>query len=161
MAKLYTCTGDSGCTDTADGRRVPKDDVLVEVIGTLDEFSSILGVAKVHARNKILAEDIEKIQNMTFSVMAEFAGGKKNITDEFVKNVEKMTDRYCQEFSGFSLSGKTQVSAFLDVARCVVRRAERVAVKLFREKRITEAAMCWLNRTSDLVYAMVVYAAKE
>lgn len=161
MAKLYTARGDKGYTDLANGKRVLKDNALIELIGTLDEFSSTLGVAKVFSKNEEFAFDIETIQNMTFSVMAELAGGKQSLTDEIVKNVEDMTDKYCNEFSGFTLSGKTETSAFLDVARCVVRRAERIAVKAFRKKRISPSLMCWLNRASDLVYAMGRFAAKE
>ena len=161
MAKLYTCGGDKGYTDLANGKRVSKDSVLIELIGTLDEFSSVLGLAKVFSKNEELSVDIEAIQNMTFSVMAELAGGKQSLTDEIIKNVESMTDKYCEEFSGFTLSGKTEASAFLDVARCVVRRAERIAIKAFRKKQITPYAMCWLNRISDLAYAMGRFAAKE
>lgn len=161
MAKLYTKRGDNGCTDLANGKRISKDSVLIELIGTLDEFSSVLGAAKVFSGDEDLSRDIEAIQNMTFSVMAELAGGKDSLTDEIIKNVESMTDKYCEDFSGFTLSGKTEASAFLDIARCVVRRAERIAVKAFRKKRITQVAMCWLNRISDLVYAMGRFAAKE
>ena len=68
MAKLYTCGGDKGYTDLANGKRVSKDSVLIELIGTLDEFSSVLGLAKVFSKNEELSVDIEAIQNMTFSV---------------------------------------------------------------------------------------------
>lgn len=161
MAKLYTLSGDDGYTDLANGERIRKDHELIELIGTLDEFSSVLGVAKVHSKSKTLALDIEAVQNMTFTVMAELAGGKSAITDDIIKNVEEMTDKYSEGFAGFTTPGETVASAFLDVARCVVRRAERVAVKVFREKRMTKFAMCWLNRISDLVYAMGRFAAKE
>ena len=161
MAKLYTCKGDKGYTDLANGKRVLKDSVLIELIGTLDEASSVLGASKVFAKNEELGNDIEAIQKMTFSVMAELAGGKTSLTDETIKNVEDMTDKYSDGFSGFTFSGTNEASAFLDVARCVMRRAERIAVKAFRKKRITQAAMCWLNRISDLLYAMGRFAAKE
>lgn len=161
MNKLYTCMGDDGSTDLADGRRVLKDDVIIELLGTIDEFSSMLGVAKVHLDDEALMGDIEKIQNMSFTVMAEIAGGKEAVAEEIIKSVEEMTDKYCQGFAGFSKAGKTKASAFLDVARCIIRRAERIAVKEFRKGGISRVAMCWLNRVSDLSYAMARYAAKE
>ena len=161
MAKIYTCRGDDGSTDLADGKRVLKDDIIIELLGTIDEFSSMLGVAKVHTKDEALWGDIERVQKMAFTVMAEIAGGKEAVTDNIIKDVEMMTDKYCQEFSGFTISGETKASAFLDVARCIIRRAERIAVKLFRQWRITRDAMCWLNRISDLVYSMARYAAKE
>ncbi len=160
MARLYTCKGDLGYTDTADGKRVPKDDILIEIIGDLDEFSSMLGVAKTHTENEALVLDIEDLQNMTGSVMAELSGWKTFVTSETVKNVEEMIDKYNLCFSGFTLPGGTKASAFLDASRCIVRRAERKACKAFRKKKISEPLMCWLNRTSDLLYAMGRCAAK-
>ena len=161
MARLYTRKGDFGCTVLADGRRVPKDHILVEIVGNLDEFSSMLGVAKIYTENEALILDIENLQNMTVSVMAEVSGWKACVTDETVKNVEEMIDRYGIEFSGLTLPGGTKASAFLDVARCIIRRAERIAYKAFRKKRITKPVMCWLNRTSDLLYAMGRCANEE
>ena len=161
MARLYTCKGDLGYTDMANGKRVPKDNIMIEVIGDLDEFSSMLGVAKTHLDNEALILDIEKLQNITCSVMAELSGYGASVTEETVKNVEDMINRYGVEFSGFTLPGKTKASAFLDVSRTIVRRAERKASKAFRKKRISKPAMCLLNRISDLVYAMGQYATRE
>lgn len=161
MARLYTCKGDLGYTDSADGKRVPKDDVMIEIIGTLDEFSSMLGVAKTHTENEALILDIENLQNITVSVMTELSGFGMRITKETVKNVEDMIDKYGVGFSGFTLPGATKASAFLDTSRCIIRRAERIACKAYRKKQISEPVMCWLNRVSDLVYAMGRYAAKQ
>lgn len=161
MARLYTCKGDLGYTDMANGKRVLKDNVMIEIIGTLDEFSSMLGVAKVHLDNEALILDIENLQNITLSVMAELSGYETAITDETVKNVEEMIDKYGIGFSGFTLPGKTKASAFLDVARTIVRRAERKAIKAFRKKKISKPLMCLLNRISDLAYAMGQYAGRE
>ena len=160
MARLYTCKGDLGYTDMADRKRVPKDDIMIEIIGTLDEFSSMLGVAKTHLDNEALILDIENLQNITVSVMTELSGYETCITHETVKNVEEMIDKYDICFSGFTLPGGTKASAFLDMSRCIMRRAERIASKAFREKKISESVMCWLNRTSDLLYAMGRCAAK-
>ena len=161
MSKLYTKKGDAGFTDTANGKRVPKDHIMIEIIGTLDEFSSMLGVAKAHLENEKLILDIENLQIMTGSVMAELSGYKAYVTTEMVKNVEDMIDKYDVCFSGFTLPGTTKASAFLDAGRCIVRRAERIACKAYRKKQISEPVMCWLNRVSDLVYAMGRCAAKE
>lgn len=158
MARLYTCKGDLGYTDMANGKRVPKDHIMIEIIGTLDEFSSMLGVAKTHLDNEALILDIENLQNITVSVMTELSGYEIRITEDTVKNVEEMIDKYGIEFSGFSLPGKTKASAFLDAGRTIVRRAERIASKAFRKKKISKPLMCLLNRISDLVYAMGRYA---
>ena len=161
MARLYTCKGDLGYTDMANGKRVPKDHIMIEIIGTLDEFSSMLGVAKTHTDNEALILDIENLQNITVSVMTELSGYEIRITEDTVKNVEEMIDKYGIAFSGFSLPGKTKASAFLDAGRTIIRRAERIASKAFRKKRISKPLMCLLNRISDLVYAMGRYAGRE
>lgn len=158
--KLYTKNGDRGYTQTAGGKTVAKDDLMMEIIGDLDEFTSILGVAKTHTEDKALILDIENLQNMTGLVMAEISGWERFATMETVKNVEDMIDRYGIKFSGLTIPGGTKVSAFLDFARAVMRRAERKACKAFREKKISEPLMCWLNRVSDLLYAMGRYAVK-
>lgn len=159
--KLYTKNGDRGYTQTAGGKTVPKDDLMIEIIGDLDEFTSMLGVAKTHTDNEALILDIENLQNMTGLIMAELSGWERFATMETVKNVEDMIDKYGVEFSGLTLPGTTKASAFLDLARAIMRRAERKACKAFREKKISEPLMCWLNRISDLVYAMGRYVAKE
>ena len=92
MARLYTCKGDLGYTDMANGKRVPKDHIMIEIIGTLDEFSSMLGVAKTHTVNEALILDIENLQNITVSVMTELSGYEVRITEDTVKNVEEMID---------------------------------------------------------------------
>ncbi len=161
MARLYTGIGDEGYTQNLKGERVLKTDSMIELIGTLDEASALLGVAKAHTKERGLIYDIEGLQKELISVMGELSGGEAFVLEETVGRVEKATDRYCADFCGFSLSGKTCVSAFLDLARCVVRRAERVAAGLLQEEEIRKATYIYLNRLSDLLYAMSRYAENE
>lgn len=158
MAKLYTGYGDKGYTQTINNKYIPKSDVLIEFLGTIDEFSSQLGAAKAHTSNEKIRTDIERIQKKMISVMGEVAGGNVSVTENCVKIVEGMTDSYVQGFEGFSLPGANAASAFLDIARCVIRRAERLAVKLGQQGRIRAVTLVYLNRLSDLVYAMSRYA---
>ena len=160
MNKLYTGYGDKGYTETLKNKHISKCDVLMELMGTLDEFSSCLGVAKAHTNDEKLTIDIESLQKKLISIMSELAGGKISVTKDCVKVVEGMTDGYSGNFEGFVLSGANVVSAYLDLARCVVRRAERTAAKLLQQGRIREVTFVYLNRTSDLVYAMSRYAEK-
>ena len=160
MSKLYTGCGDKGYTETLNNKHISKCDVLIELIGTLDEFSSCLGVAKAHLKDEKLICDIESLQKKLISIMGELAGGKISVTNECVKIVEEMADSYEGSFDGFSLPGKNPASAYLDLARCVVRRAERLAAKVLQQGRIREVTFVYLNRTSDLVYAMSRYAEK-
>ena len=161
MDKLYTGNGDNGYTQTLNNKHISKSDVLIELIGTLDEFSSCLGVAKVHTEDKKLICDIELLQKKLISIMGELAGGKISVTDECIKAVEEMTDCYGGSFEGFSLPGNNPQSAFLDLARCVVRRAERLASKVMQQGRMRGITLVYLNRASDLVYTMSRYAEKN
>ena len=94
--------------------------------------------------------------------MRELAGGEVSVTDECVKAVEELCDKYFPEaFSEFVLSGETIVSAQLDIARTVIRRAERVASKLLTLNKVKPVTYVYLNRLSDMTYAMSQYAAQD
>ncbi len=160
MSRLYTGCGDKGYTETLNNKHISKSDALIELIGTLDEFSSCLGVAKVHTKDERLILDIGRLQKKLISIMSELAGGTISVTETCVKTVEEMTDGYASGFEGFSVSGSNPVSSYLDLARCVVRRAERFAAKVLQQGRMRNVTYVYLNRTSDLVYAMSRYAEK-
>lgn len=161
MDKLYTGAGDKGYTSTLSQRRVSKTDMIIELLGSLDELSAALGVAKVYVRDKQLAEDIEAVQKKLIGVMGEVAGGEMSVTEECPVAVEKMCDRYAQSFEGFTVSGANPASAHLSLARTIARRAERNAVKAGQLGRVKPNLLVWLNRLSDLLYAVSQYAAKD
>lgn len=161
MNKLYTGGGDKGYTSTLSQRRISKADILIELIGTLDELEAMLGVAKSFTADKELAKDIEAIQKKLFGVMEELAGGKPSVTAECVSTVESMCDRYTDNFDGFTVSGTNSCESHLNMARAIARRAERVAVKTGQLGRVKPDTLSWLNRISDLIYAMSRYAAKQ
>lgn len=162
MDKLYTGFGDNGYTQIPNNKHISKSDYVIELLGTIDEFTSVLGTAKAYSADKALIEDIELIQKKLVSVMGEIAGGAKSVTDECITYAEQMCDKYSDgAINGFSLPGKNIVSAQLDVARCVIRRAERIAVKVAQTGRIKKELLVYINRLSDVVYAMARYAEKE
>ncbi len=160
MNKLYTGAGDKGYTSTLSQRRVSKTDLIIELLGSLDELSAALGVAKASTCDKKLAKDIEAVQNKLIGVMGEVAGGETSVTDECPCVVEKMCDGYQVSFDGFKVSGANTVSAHLSLARTIARRAERNAVRANQLGRVKQPLVVWLNRISDLLYAMSEYAAK-
>ena len=159
---LYTGYGDRGYTQTIKNKRISKSDDLICLIGTIDEYSASLGLAKVYCRDEKLKEDLERVQKKLISIMGELSGGNTSVTEECVKTVEEMTDEYMPEkFEAFSLPGETTVSAYLDIARTVVRRAERIAAKVIQTGRIRPFTYIYLNRLSDMTYAMARYAETE
>ena len=161
MAKLYTGGGDKGYTQTLSQRRISKSDILIDLLGTVDELEAALGVAKTFMSDKELIEDTEAIQKKLFGVMEELAGGKQSVTAECVAVVEKMCDGYNVECDGFVISGHNSVEAHLNMARVIARRAERLCVKTSQLGRIKPDTLVWFNRISDLIYAMARYSAKE
>lgn len=159
---LYTGYGDKGYTQTVKNKRIHKSDVLIELIGTVDEFSSVLGIAKAQSADERLKTDIEKIQKKLILIMGELAGGEITVEKECVEIVCNMTDFYMPEkFSEFVLPGKNIVSAQLDFARCVIRRAERIAAKALQTGKIRNDTYVYMNRLSDLVYAMARYCEQD
>lgn len=158
MATLYTKKGDDGFTETLGNERIPKCDNLICLIGTLDEFSAVLGVCRAHAKDGDLKKDIESLQEKLIGIMGELSGGRVCADENAVQIIEELIDKYSGEFSGFSIPGKNMLSAYLNLARCVVRRAERIAAECMDENKIRKNAYCCLNRLSDLMYAMSRYA---
>ena len=161
MDKVYTGAGDRGYTETLGQKHISKADILIELLGSLDELSASIGVAKSHTFDKMLKSDIDAIQKKLVGVMAEVAGGKTSVTPDCPKAVESMISKYGDKFEGFKNTDENPVSANLSLARAVCRRAERQAVKLNQQGRVKPLVLSWLNRISDLLYAMSQYASRD
>ena len=73
---LYTGNGDKGYTSTLKNKHIPKYDNLLELIGTIDEYSASLGLARAQCADDELCEDIKKVQKKLVSIMGELAGGE-------------------------------------------------------------------------------------
>ncbi len=177
MVKIYTKKGDDGTTSLWYGGRVPKHHGRTEAYGTLDEACSVLGVARAlcGSEHTDLAADILRLQDDIFIAGAELAtapeaaerleDGVSRTTDEMVATLEERIDHYVSQVElppQFVIPGGNQLSAQLDVARTVVRRAERHVTALKEDDElIAETVIHFLNRASDLAYAMARYADVE
>lgn len=170
MRRLYTGRGDLGETDLL-GERVRKDDPRVDLIGELDETTSWLGMARSLAPGERASEILVSIQRDLYRVMADLAFVAETrppgyeTTHEWVDRIEELTDQLSGEIEiarQFVLPGGTQVSAALDVSRAVVRRAERQAVRLLRERQITnQQIVAYLNRLSSLLFVLARFVEAE
>lgn len=166
--RIYTRGGDEGKTSLFDGARVSKSDARVDVYGTIDELNSALSLCRVAAPKEV-AEAVERIQNELFTLGADFAtplSSPKSQTRakrEHWQRMEKDIDRFMQDVGnpqGFVLPGETEEGARLHLARTVCRRAERLAVAFSERQPINPDAIKYLNRLSDLLYAMAVWSDK-
>lgn len=159
---LYTKNGDKGYTKTLKNNHIPKYDNLIELIGTLDEYSACLGLARAQCADDELCKDIKSVQKKLISIMSELSGGEISVKEECVKEVEDLCDKYMpQGFSGFTVSGENIVNAELNMARTIIRRAERVASRLIATNKIRPLTYTYLNRLSDMTYALSVYAIDD
>ncbi len=177
MTKIYTRKGDDGSTSLWYGGRVPKHDARTEAYGSVDEAVSALGLARSLCGDgqDELADDVLSLQRELFVAGAELAtapeaserlsDGVSRVTDEMVEELEPAIDRYMERVElppQFVIPGGTQLSAALDLARAAVRRAERRVVELRDADGLaSEAVLRYLNRASDLVYAMARAADTE
>jgi cob(I)alamin adenosyltransferase len=169
MPRIYTRTGDKGTTSLVYGKRVRKDDPRVDAYGTCDEANSMIGLA-VSGLNGIDFEGkddflrvIHKVQTTLFHVGAELAtpDGKEvlwSVKDEHIKELEEKIDEWdktLEPLKQFILPGGSNPAAVLHVARTIVRRAERLTVKI--EEAYNPLVQAYLNRLSDFLFVAARY----
>ena len=168
MAKVTTGTGDTGYTGLLGEQRVPKYDARPDTFGTVDEATSALGLARATTREPRVKEIIYKIQQELYLMMGELATPPENyekmglrITPEYVQRLEQIEEALKQEVeipNKFIIPGDTPDGAALDLARTIIRRAERMAVKLLHEQVIENGEVVrYLNRLSDLIFILARY----
>ena len=173
MVRIYTKKGDDGSTSLWYGGRVPKHHDRTDAYGSLDEACSQLGVARaLCGGDDGLAADILLLQDDLFVAGAELAtapeaserleDGISRTTEEMVSWMEERIDHYMAQVElppKFVIPGGNQLSAQLDVARTVIRRAERRISALAEKGGLAgETVIHLVNRASDLAYAMARYA---
>ncbi len=161
MTKLYTRKGDAGATDLL-GERVRKDDPRVDLLGDLDEATSGIGLARAMATSGVLNATLIETQRDLYRIMAEIAFTDDLRPDSFhlaadrVDWLESTTDGLSNSVElapQFILPGSNVPSATLDVARTIVRRAERSAVALSAAGALqNDEIIRYLNRLSSLLF---------
>lgn len=154
--KLYTKTGDDGTSSLMNGKRIKKSDIVFEVLGSLDELSCQIGLAKVADSEKKYFSLLEEVQKTLMKIMADVASDgdeKYEITDRDISFLEENIDAMGKCFE-FVLCGNSELSARLDVARCIARRAERAMIKAADSYKIKKASLIYINRLSDFLYAL-------
>ena len=168
MAKVTTGTGDTGYTGLLGSERVAKYDPRPDTFGTVDEATSALGLARAVAQDPKVKEIIYRIQNELYILMAELATTPENyekmglrMTADHVQWLEQVEESLKQEVeipNKFIIPGDTLDGAALDLARTIIRRAERMAVKLLHDGVIhNDELIRYLNRLSDLVFILARY----
>ena len=166
--KFFTGQGDKG--QSAFGKKkLPKDDVLFDVLGNLDELNSWTGLCRV-AASRDIALILRDIQETLFMVQADVAAiGFGYKTEGFREKIGRRTvelekvigqiDKKLPAIKKFILPGGSELSARLDVARVIARRAERAAVMFHNnKKKLPPELLQFLNRLSSVFFALARYA---
>lgn len=159
---LFTGKGDGGTT-TAFGcnqQRISKSSELPEALGSLDELNAFLGFVKMRSASEPrIQRAVYEAQQTLFTIQAEVAGADKRVEEERVRAVEEIVNTIEKEITplkGFSIAGGTELSALLDVARTLARRAERrvITVHELQIRELSKETRAYLNRLSSLLFAL-------
>ncbi|MCX7621880.1 MAG: cob(I)yrinic acid a,c-diamide adenosyltransferase [Acidimicrobiales bacterium] len=170
--KVYTRKGDDGTTGLLFGGRVPKDSELPAAYGAVDEAQAFIGLARAECDpGSELDELLVSVERDLWVLMAELATlpenrsklkpGKDAVDEMMVSRLESVIDDVSARFdppAEFVVPGGNRVSALLDVARTVVRRAERSAVRAVTEG---SSVLPYLNRLSDLLWTLARWQEGE
>ena len=175
--KLYTRTGDDGTTGLFSGARVSKDHPRIEAYGTVDELNAVLGLVlaacdRTHAFEQRVHEVVSVLQSRLFDIGADLAtpeGAKQQarihrIDDEDVAEAEGWIDEMeaaNPPLRSFVMPAGTELAARLHLARTVCRRAERTIISLGSIEPVGEPLLRYMNRLSDLFFAMARRANHE
>ncbi|WP_203296689.1 cob(I)yrinic acid a,c-diamide adenosyltransferase [Luteirhabdus pelagi] len=176
--KIYTKTGDKGTTALFGGTRVPKYHIRIDSYGTVDELNSNLGLIRDQDISEVHKKNLINIQDKLFVLGAILAtdpekeklkSGKdrldiQRISEEDITFLEKQMDAMDEELpqmTHFVLPGGHPTVSYCHIARCVCRRAERLATLLHHEEPIDELVLKYLNRLSDYLFVLARKLTQE
>jgi cob(I)alamin adenosyltransferase len=169
--KIYTKTGDQGKTSLFGGTRVPKHHIRIESYGTVDELNSYLGLIRDQQIDQNYKTFLADIQHDLFTVGAILATPHENemlkngqprlniqrIEENDIEKLELAMDAMNESLppmTNFVLPGGHTTVSYCHIARCVCRRAERLAVHLNEIDPIDERVLQYLNRLSDYLFVL-------
>jgi cob(I)alamin adenosyltransferase len=169
--KIYTKTGDSGTTALFGGTRVSKHHIRIESYGTVDELNSHIGLIRDQDINFSYKEVLIEVQDRLFTVGAILAtppekeklkNGQARLQNlgiiasdiEYLENQIDQMEEALPPMTHFVLPGGHTTVSYCHIARCVCRRAERLAVHLNDIEPTDEKVITYLNRLSDYLFVL-------
>ncbi|NLJ90702.1 MAG: cob(I)yrinic acid a,c-diamide adenosyltransferase [Clostridiales bacterium] len=160
---IYSKKGDYGQTSLLDTKQVSKSDDRINLVGTIDELTSHLGIVKASHPKREIRERITRIQQDLYLIMASVAdqyNRQYKLSEEKVSQLEVEIDHMqtlYPKITKFILPGDNTLSAQIDVARTVARRAERVMALVAKKHNIDGNARKFINRLSDYLFVVARY----
>ena len=166
LSKITTRTGDDGTTGLGPKNRLSKDDVRIEVLGTLDELNSVLGLILAHnPADTEIEKSLQHIQQDLFNLGGELCPPyHPAITEEKLLRLDNWIadwNAMLPPLSEFILPGGNLLAAQTHVARTVCRRAERRLVSLHRVETLNPQLLQYMNRLSDLLFIVARIFARK
>ncbi|PKB72754.1 MAG: ATP:cob(I)alamin adenosyltransferase [SAR202 cluster bacterium Io17-Chloro-G7] len=173
--RVYTKFGDLGETSLLYGGRVSKNDLHTEAYGITDEAVSAMGLARATTDDPRVKEVLRDLQRELFTIAAELATEPDKyelfqqhfqpVTLAMVENLEAIIDGLEEDVempNVFILPGGSPASAAIDLARCIIRTAERRVVALREAEKLTnDLIITYLNRIGDLLFVVARYQDRE
>lgn len=187
MTTIYTKTGDDGTTGRLFGGRLSKGDALMGACGDIDEAVAALGMARQAldeaaacatdgaVETKDLSAHVLRLQRQLFVVAADLMANphararlvsgislvEAELTDSLERTIDELVERRPLR-PVFIVPGTTRASAALDLARAVLRRAERhTIVARSQGQMVSDEVVAWLNRAGDLLYVLARHAVGD
>ncbi|MDO4518705.1 MAG: cob(I)yrinic acid a,c-diamide adenosyltransferase [Eubacteriales bacterium] len=160
---IYTKGGDKGTTSLVHTKNVSKSDDRINLVGTIDELTSHIGLVKTMLSDAKTIRMLETIQETLITVMAGVADSynrKYHIEEDKTEMLEAEIDRIESLFQRpkkFILPGKTRLSAEMDITRTVSRRAERALALVSVKFGADNGAKKFMNRLADYLYILARY----
>jgi cob(I)alamin adenosyltransferase len=158
LSKIYTRTGDDGSTGLGDGKRISKDSDRIEVIGTVDELNSQIGVVLAFCEDQRVTDCLILVQHDLFNLGGELCLPEMTlVSDAEIERLENDLDEFNKDLpplKEFILPGGDSAAAFCHLARTVCRRAERRLVTLSGHDTVAPPLARYLNRLSDLLFVV-------
>ena len=169
--KFYTGYGDEGITRIG-SRKFSKSAYLINALGDLDEFSTVLGISELYVKTKRLQQIIRKLQNYLYLVESELAGYadksfniKSKIRSADIKKIENYIAILGRDFGNitkFILPSGSPGAVYLQNARAVARRSERSISKIKEENIVINIQLLkFMNRVSTLLFVMALYENRK
>ncbi|MCL2147514.1 MAG: cob(I)yrinic acid a,c-diamide adenosyltransferase [Synergistaceae bacterium] len=159
---ITTRGGDAGETSLGSGTRVQKDDLLISLIGSIDECQAHAGAARAISQSGKIYDSllfIERELHLLMGHITRYEGCECPSIKPIEKIIEEAESK--MEMFGFLLPGESQLGAALHICRTITRRAERISIALFRKGEIGEEAYRYLNRLSDCFYALIILSKND
>lgn len=161
--RIYTRKGDSGYSILVKGTKIQKSRLVFELLGTIDELNSLLGICILFTDKKT-KKILKDIQGYIFTLGAYVSGFKIdniqesiNINTEKLENLINFYDSKLPTLSNFILPGGNEESSFLHLSRAVCRRLERILVSCSRKDTELKKSIKYINRLSDLLFVLARY----